>query len=531
MIPVSFPRFCVIAVKKRPYTVAGDAPGEAEPLVECHADELVDIPEACQDAPGHMDVQETAPECGDVVQHLSDGGQDMPLEGMSQGEDVKAPPFAQGSVGEPRLQQLYEASHQDLSESLPEVEKQQSNDSGPPLAATVMSIDSQQAGASPDAGEPGPGALSDSVPDPLIQSGSKSGSVPASPEDGAESVENSERRDAAAADENNKIVCASPAKAGSVDRAAEVSTGAGKSCANPVRKRTRAQARAEQAHSGEAAGAHVPGESAKENHLSCGEGGNDAAEVPAHSSEVNVPSTSHEDRPDVSSRRTRASVCAAAGNAVVQEGPARQIRARAPLSSVSKEEDREGPARRTRARASLSSVSEQEDSEGPARRTRARASLSIDPEEEEEMKFPAQAKAPRTRRTRRGRAEKADSTVSVEPSPSSGGRSLRPRTRGNGVISIATTSEDTGNASDAENDAAENVGTSALREAEADEGNDDTQPPKFVATLSPIPENKTVKPKGKQVAKRNRGAKDVSEGSQDVPRRTTRRVTRSQDTS
>lgn len=322
----------------------------------------------------------------------------------------------------------------------------------PPSAVSpVQQLGSQEGddAAAQDSGdEPRGGVPSDSVPDTVIQNvsltGSEADSLPYAAQDHAGNVENTGSMAPAA--------LAAGADAAATDERAGSDGG-------PARKRTRAQARAEQAtaeRSAEGAGTHVPGEAAQVDNLEGSQGEDSQAEAALQSSEAASPSCSHEDRADVSSERAQTvNRDAGAKVAVGEEGA--------------------GPARRTRSRASLSSVPD----------------LDL-------LKFPDACKGPRVQRSRRARAEKTDSVVSAGPSSSGGVRALRPRTRAGCANSAATTSTDTGNASDAENRAADadNVGTSALQEVEEAGDVGDAEPPAFVATLSPIPENKPIKNKG-----------------------------------
>lgn len=120
---------------------------------------------------------------------------------------------------------------------------------------------------------------------------------------------------------------------------------------------------------------------------------------------------------------------------------------------------------------------------GPARRTRARSSTSVASEPAEAPSVPV-APVPRKQRNRRGRNEDGDISVSAGPASSSEGPVLRRRTRASSAVTVASTSVDTGGASDCENRATDNLATSQVRPAEEDE----CSPAKFVAILSPIPE-------------------------------------------
>lgn len=191
---------------------------------------------------------------------------------------------------------------------------------------------------------------------------------------------------------------------------------------------------------------HVPAESAPENKQSDGEARHSGGHVDTRSNEADLASSSREEKADISPRHTRAESIALAHE------------------EMNKQEA--GPARRTRARSSSSAVSE------PV-----------------ELKFPAEGNTSRTHRPRRGRAEKSENVLSTGPPSSGGGRILRPRTRANSATTAATSSADTGNASDCENHDPDNIGTSRHRQAEHV---DDGSPRHFVATLSPIPENQKV---------------------------------------
>lgn len=323
----------------------------------------------------------------------------------------------------------------------------------PPSAASSLEEEQPQEKSNENAGQtqevaPQEGGLDVSVADTLIQSeeaaaASDRGLHPA-PQDEHESPE-TKVPDEVYADElppsgTSADAVMADSGAGAVDGILINNT----IC--PIRKMTRAQARAAQASSEvpESPACHPSEAQMRGSDLINGGGESGLADEGSapQASGVSALASTCDDKGDTSSRRTRSSRRSMAAKAIEGET--------APVT-----------ARRTRARASVSVASE------PA------APVSLD-----------MVHVPRKPRSRRGQAQDGGSVLSGDSLSASEGPAPRRRTRATSAASLASASADTEDVAGCENQAADNLATSKLRQAE------DTYPynAKF-APLSPILED------------------------------------------